>query len=61
MYALIFSSRSDGGPKHVGPFAAREGANGHLSDLKRPGFSCSVEIVSLATPIQSIRREKPHA
>lgn len=54
-FALSFDSRSDGGPRLVGPFFSRQRAEEHLQSLAGPGWSSESSIVPLGTVGESLQ------
>lgn len=53
-FVIEYDSRSDGGPRRVGPFDTREAAHGHADsralDEKRHGWSASWCVVPVTSP-----------
>lgn len=49
-YVIEYDSRSDGGPRHVGPFSTRAAATVHVESKARQGWEGVYCIVPLTSP-----------
>jgi hypothetical protein len=57
-FALVYASRSDSGPRFVGPFRSREDAEDHADSLAAPGWQASYSVVRLTPPASDQRQSE---
>lgn len=50
LHIIEYDHRSDGGPRHVGPFATRSLATAHADAQAREGWTASYCIVPITSP-----------